>query len=129
METDWELEDWILEEGERIETKRLAEGDVSLSEIERLTREVWGFDIETLNGGVSQYFGNNGLRQWDEMRNAWLRHPGKSLGPIIAEVERVIAGADDPCRATFEASPYIEDFYYAHRMSLLAELRAAGSAA
>ncbi len=123
MATDWDLEDWLLTAGEGAERKRISNGYESLSPTERLVREVWVFDMETRNGGVSQYFCNHGLAQWQALRDAWLVDEVPSLEPIITEVERVIGGAADPYLATLGASPGIEAFYEAHQPSVLAKLR------
>ena len=121
MEVDWELEDWLLAAGERAERKSIA-GD-SLTATERLIREFWVFDIHTQNGGVSQYFANHEPAQWVALKAAWLPTRCPGLGPIIAAVDRVIAGAADPYLATLNASPGIEEFYEAHRSGVQRELR------
>jgi hypothetical protein len=126
VEVDWELEDWLLEAGERAERKVIAGG--SLSPVERLIHEFWVFDIHTRNGGVSQYFCNHELAQWLALRSAWLPKLVPSLGPILAEVDRVIVGATDPYLATLNASPGIEEFYEAHQLSVRRELRIAQGA-
>ena len=124
MTTDWELNDWFLNAGERAERKRIALGTESLSAYERLLLEVWLLDLETENGGVSQYFCNRGLDQWRILQSVWIVDKVPSLGPIITEIERVIASEFDPYLATLDASPGIEDFYDTHQPCVLAELRA-----
>lgn len=121
METDWDLENWLLEAGEQIEQKLIA-GEV-LSPAERLIREFWLFDIQTQNGGVSQFFCNEGLAQWQALKEAWLPHKIPSLEPILKEVDRVIFGASDPYLAALDASPNIEEFYDAHQQEVRRELR------
>ena len=121
MEVDWELEDWLLRAGERAERKAIAGGP--LSPIERLAREIWVFDMHARNGGVSQYFCNHGSERWQALKSAWLPEAVPGLGPVIAEVERVIAGGSDPYLATLSASPGVEGFYEAHQPSVLRELR------
>ena len=68
MDTDWELEDWRLDAGGRVEQKAIAGGD--LTPVERLIRECWVFDMHTRNGGVSQYFCNHGAEQWQVLKSA-----------------------------------------------------------
>lgn len=121
MEVDWDLENWLLDAGEKAERKSIA--GVLLTPIELLIREFWIFDIETQNGGVSQYFCNRELDQWQRLRSAWLPDFVPSLGSILTEVDRVITGAIDSYSATLDASPDIEDFYEAHRLDVLSELR------
>src|SRR5262245_11263633 len=120
-EVDWDLENWLLEAGERVERKALA-GD-SLTPAEKLIREFWLFDIETRNGGVSQYFCNHGKKQWRKLVSASLPKEVPSLTPIITQVERLIAGKTDGYRATLKASPEIEDLYETHQLNVRRELR------
>jgi len=121
VEIDWELEDWLLEAGERAERKAVAGGP--LTPTERLMREFWMFDIHARNGGVSQYFANHGPAQWQALKAAWLSAPVPSLGPIIAEVDRVIVGAADPYRAALAASPGIEALYESQQLGVRRALR------
>ncbi|QDT49536.1 DMP19 family protein [Symmachiella dynata] len=121
MDTDWELEDWLLDVGERVEQKATAGGE--LTPVERLIREFWVFDMHTRNGGVSQYFCNYGAEQWQALKSAWLPNDVPGLGPILSEVDRVIAGAADPYEATLNATPDIEEFYDAHQLNVRRELR------
>lgn len=121
MDKDWELEDWLLEAGERAEEKATAGRD--LTPVERLVREFWVFDICVRNGGISQYFCNNGLARWQELKSAWLPREVPSLGPILREVDRVIANAHDPYSATLNASPTIEELYEAQQPLVCQELR------
>jgi hypothetical protein len=121
--TDWELEDWILVAGERNELKCSTNGIHSLTPAERLIREVWLFDLNTKNGGISQYFGNYGIKQWEALQDAWLPSAVPSLRPIIAEVNRVIAGDVDPYLATLQASAGIEKLFHEHETQVLAELK------
>lgn len=71
MQTDWELEDWLLDAGDRAERAWLEGGDAALSPVERLVREVWLLDMETRNGGLSQDFANHELARWTALRAAW----------------------------------------------------------
>jgi hypothetical protein len=121
VDVDWELEDWLLQAGERAERKVIDGG--SLSTAERLIREFWVFDIHTRNGGVSQYFANHGPVQWQALKAAWLPAAVPGLGPIIAEVDRVIAGAADAYLAALAASPGVEAFYESHQLGVRRELR------
>lgn len=121
VDIDWELEDWLLEAGERAERKAIAGGD--LTPVERLIREFWVFDIHTRNGGVSQYFANHEAAQWQALKAAWLPAAVPSLGPILAEVDRVITGTADPYSAALTASPGIEAFYESHQLEVRRELR------
>ena len=60
-------ENWLTHEGGRIVRKVAAKGPDPLDERERLVYEVWLFDTEQRNGGVSQYFCNRSLDQWQTL--------------------------------------------------------------
>lgn len=123
VDTDWELEDWLLDAGEHAERKRIAQGAALLTPVERLIREVWLLDMEIRNGGLAQYFLNRGPGQWQTLREAWLPAEVPGLGPIITEIDRVIAGAEIPHVAAFEASPGIEERYEFLQEQVKLELR------
>ena len=120
MSTDWELEDWLLEAGETAERKALT--GRPLTAIEALIREFWVFDVQTQNGGVSQYFCNYPSR-WEILRTASGSKSAPALEAIVAEVNRVIAGSSDPYSAALAASPYLEQHYEKHQLEALRELR------
>lgn len=121
LQVDWELENWLLESGERADQKAISGGLLSPSE--RLIREFWLLDIHTRNGGVSQYFCDFEQARWLALRSAWLPDLVPSLGLILAEVDRVIEGACDPYVATLSASPGIDEFYESHQLNVVRELR------
>ena len=123
MVVDWDLEDWLLDAGERVTRKSQVQGDASLTRAERLLGEVWLFDMETRNGGVSQFFCNHGLARWQALCEAWSAEDVPSLGPIIAAIGRIIADSDDPYLATLNVSPGIEDLYESHQAEVKIELR------
>lgn len=128
MATDWDLEDWLLDAGEAAETKRVQRGDAALSPAERLVREVWLLDMEIRNGGLSQYFASRGRARWTALVAAEQGCGVPSLRPILAEIERVVAGADDPYLAALHASPAFEAFYELHQPAMLRGLRSLGAA-
>ena len=53
MAMPWDLEDWLTEIGDRVVRKMAASGPETLTPQERLIYEVWIFDTETRNCGVS----------------------------------------------------------------------------
>jgi hypothetical protein len=120
---EWEVEAWLLDAGEHATRKMLAEGASSLTRAERLVREVWLLDLEARNGGVSQYFCNRVLAHWQALREAWSVDHVPSLGPIIAEVDTVITGSDDPYLPALAASPGLDEMYEAHQAQMKIELR------
>ncbi len=120
MSTDWELEDWLLEAGEAAERKALAGSP--LTAIEALIREFWVFDVQTQNGGVSQYFCNYPSR-WEKLQAASGSKSVPALEAIVTEVNLVISGSSDPYSAALAASPYLEQYYEKHQLEVLRELR------
>lgn len=60
-----DLEDWLTEVGNQIVYKMASGGEAALTEKEKLVHEIWLLDTETRNGGLSQYFANWGLKQWE----------------------------------------------------------------
>lgn len=108
MATDWAAEDWLLDAGEETEHKCMARGVDALTPAERLLREVWILDMETRNGGVSQYFCNHGVERWQQLQEAWLSSSAvPSLRPIIDAINGLIANCA-AYQATLSASPAIE---------------------
>ena len=124
MEVDWELEDWLLDAGERAERKCIGGGEPS--PVERLVVEFWKFDMQALNGGVSQYFCNYDLCHWLAFKSAWMPDVVPSLGPILAEIDKTIARGKDAYDAIL-TSPSIDAFYHDRRLSAWREMRAAAS--
>jgi Protein of unknown function (DUF3592) len=85
----------------------------------------WQFDLSACSvprGAIADYFRTYGLPGWSALKAAWDRDAVPSLAPVLAEIDRVIAGRD-PTQALADASPDIEKFYYPHRAAILQELR------
>lgn len=122
MNSDWLLEDWLLDAGEKAHQKR-SSGEL-LSPLETFTREYWLFDMHAVNGGVSQYFCNYDLQYWAALRSAAPLENVPSFEQVIDRVDDIISGAADPYEAVIE-SPDIDDWYYDHRLSVIRELREA----
>ena len=123
MKVDYDLEDWLLNAGEKAARKEIA--GVALSPLERLTREFWSFDLQAMNGGVSQYFCNKGLAGWQSFKAAWLPEIVPSLGIIFTEVDRVIVDSTDAFNATLSASEEINCLYYERRLAAWREVQRA----
>ena len=92
----WDLEDWLTEEGDRVVRKAAVANSVdALDARDRLLYEIWLFDTEQRNGGVSQYFGNRGLEQWDMLTR--LAMPTLlSFSSFAARVNEVVGRSHDP---------------------------------
>jgi hypothetical protein len=118
------LEDWLTEVGDHVVNKMATPGAEALSPRERLIYEVWVFDTETRNGGVSQYFGNRGIEQWESLRAACRGHAMPHLKQFMEEVDRVIRGAADPYAAVLKlTSPLEEHYWSSYQGKIVAELR------
>ena len=118
-----ELDTWLTEEGDRLVRKiATTHGVDALDARERLVYEIWLFDTEQRNGGVSQYFCNRGLEQWrtlSEIASTALT----SFVPLAEVVNQVIDNSTDPYRALIKSAVNLDAYYQMHRVRLLAELR------
>jgi hypothetical protein len=71
-----DLEDWLTEVGNQIVEKMASGGEAALTEKEKLIHEIWLLDTEARNGGLSQYFANWGLKQWERCHALATTWPG-----------------------------------------------------
>jgi len=122
MELPLELENWLTEAGDVVVRKR-ASGGV-LSQREQLLFEIWALDTETRNGGLSQYFANRGLAQWNRCEAACA---GKlpSFMAFAKRVEAIISGKTDPYQALIECGTEADDLYYEYQTQIVRELQSA----
>ena len=120
-----DLEDWLTGEGDRVVRQAAAAGAPdALSARDRLVYEFWLFDTEQRNGGVSQYFCNWGLGQWETLsRLEAAALP--SFARFAAQVNEVVGGSEDPYRAVIESGMDLDAWYAQHQVELVTELRAA----
>ncbi|WP_020470409.1 DMP19 family protein [Zavarzinella formosa] len=120
----WDLEDWLTEAGGRVVQKMADCGHKTLTPEEQLIYEVWLFDTETRNGGVSQYFGNRGIEQWRSLRTAAESQNLPRLKQFMDEVDLLIGEAADPYAVSLAVSPPIEEVYWrSHQTGIVEELR------
>jgi hypothetical protein len=120
----WDLENWLTDEGDKIVRKAAALTESALDERERLLYEVWLLDTEQRNGGVSQYFCNWGLAQWNALSR--LAAPAlPSFRSFAANVNGVIANSDDPYQAVIVSPVDLDAWYDQYQIRLVSELRAA----
>lgn len=112
------LERWLTNAGDRVVRKAASAGtEPALDGHERLLYEYWLFDTEQRNGGVSQYFCNRGLKQWDALSR--LAAPAlPSFRAFAAIVDGVVGRSPDPYAAVV-ASPTDLDALYDERHDLL----------
>ena len=119
----WDLEEWLSDEGGKVVEKRATLGDAALSDQERLLYEVWLFDTETRNGGVSQYFCNRGNSQWLALcATAMSRLP--SFQTFADSVNQIVSGQSDPYEAVIESGDALDDAYESVQIRLVQEVQA-----
>jgi hypothetical protein len=122
MPLSWPLEDWLTETGDRL-VRKLAAGERLISPCEQAVHEVWLLDTEVRNGGLSQYFANEGLEQWRRCLAAVTPDIAPSFGVFSQQVTQLIAGADDPYRVINSLGAVAENLWYAHQEQVVSELR------
>jgi hypothetical protein len=118
------LEDWLTDEGDKVVFKIAELGCSGLVSRERLLYEVWLFDTEQRNGGVSQYFCNRGLEQWQSLCELTkLSLP--TFAPFAAAVNQIVAGSGDPYREVVRLGIDLDARYEEIQAELISELRLA----
>jgi hypothetical protein len=124
MVLPWDLEDWLTETGDHVVRKMAARGSEPLSPMEQLVYEVWLFDTETRNGGVSQYFGNRGMKGWNQLKSACENFPVPMLKQFIDEVDQALGSDPNPYKVALNTSPPLEERYWdVHQAGIVEELR------
>jgi hypothetical protein len=118
----WDLEDWITDEGSKILDKRILSPN-SLSSKENLLYEVWLLDTEARNGGLSQYFCNHGIEQWQACQAVAKTEGLKSLEIFAGLVNEIIQESSDPYTAIREKGNDAEDLWYLHQRHVVNELK------
>lgn len=94
----WDLEDWLTDEGDKVVRKAAAaNGESTLDDRERLLYEVWLLDTEQRNGGISQYFCNHGLAQWDTLSQLAIPTLA-SFASFAEKINAVVGRSTDPTR-------------------------------
>jgi hypothetical protein len=121
----WELDEWLTNEGDKIVGKAKATNGLdALNARERLIYEVWLLDTERRNGGMSQYFSNRGLGQWDMLSKA--ASPSlPSFVPFATVVNQVVGRSTDPYQAVISSKVDLDAHYDEYQVRLLTELKAA----
>jgi len=119
-----ELEDWLTEIGDQIVQKKAARGYAALSSREQVVYEVWLFDTETRNGGVSQYFCNRGLERWSALVGLARIFALPRLLESVEKVNAVVGDSDDPYRTVLEANVKLDTAFEQRQTEIVAELRA-----
>lgn len=117
------LEDWLTDVGDGI-VRKLAAGNGKLSSAERLVYELWLLDTEARNGGLSQYFANHDLQQWQSCIAVCAGASLQSFVPFAEAVSDIIAGAADSYDAINASERAGDDLWYAHKAQVVGELHA-----
>jgi hypothetical protein len=114
---------WLLKAGASVARKSITLGGLeALTPQERLLYEVWIFDMEQQNGGVSQYFCNHPIQQWDTASG--LTRPAlPSFNAFASTVDSVVGQSVDPYGSVIDSSVNLDDLYYEIRVQLLLELQ------
>lgn len=115
-----DLETWLSSAGDRV--LHMPE---PWSDHDQLIHELWLFDTEARNGGVSQYFGN-----WPERWALLSELTTKSLpsfAPVASAIDEVIAGGGDPYDAVLVADERLESVWHEHQGVIVAALREAAA--
>ena len=118
----WDLEDWITDTGADVLEKRLANAN-ALSSIEELIYQIWLLDTEARNGGMSQYFCNHGVEQWQACQA--VAHAGKlsAFVPFSDALNSIVAGTPDPYFAIRELGDPAEDLWLRYQLGVVQQLK------
>jgi hypothetical protein len=121
----WDFEDWLTEEGDKVVRKAATvNGPDALDACDKLIYEMWLLDTERRNGGVSQYFCNRGLKQWDALSEAAsARLP--SFKTFAIAVNNVVGRSTNPYKAVIESNVDLDRHYDEYAIQLLTELKRA----
>lgn len=109
--------------GDQIVNKKASEGEATLTEREKLIYEIWLLDTETRNGGLSQYFANWGLQQWERCHALATTWPLPSFSLFASGVSDILTGNADPSLALLSRDVEADKLYYAYQTSIVKELR------
>jgi len=115
-----DLDDWLTDVGNAVVQKP----EEARTEQERLIHEIWLLDTEARNGGVSQYFGNWGMDQWEICTAVTSRGAVPSFASFARQITHMIAGADDPYDVLIELGSAPDDAWDKVKVAVVSELRA-----
>jgi hypothetical protein len=117
----WDLEDWIADIGEVIAKQELLAAN-SLSPLQTLVHEIWLLNLEACNGGLSQYFCNRGLAQWQRCIAASKAAGLVAFLPFESAVSQCIASEPDPYMALVRRGASAENLWYTYQEPVLRQL-------
>lgn len=121
---EFALTDWLLKAGAALCRKGQNLDSLDrLNTIERLLYEFWVFDMERQNGGVSQYFCNHPILEWNTLFGLT-----QELLPTFRAfgltVESIVTGSADPYESVISSKIDLDHRYSEIRLPLLLELQA-----
>jgi hypothetical protein len=116
-----DLETWLCDQGDVVVRKESS--GTALTEQERLLYEFWLFDAEQQNGGVSQYFCNHGLAQWDKLCAVAINGL-PSFARFANAVSDVVGRSSDPYLSVIEATTNLDDVYDRSKTAMIEQLMA-----
>ena len=119
----WDLEDWLTEIGDQVVKKKAAQGFDALTTTERDVYEVWLFDTEARNGGVSQYFCNRGRERWAALLNVARNPRLPTLADFAGRIQGLIENAEVAYEAAVNAGDEPDTLYEQHQIQIMRELR------
>lgn len=118
------LEDWLTDIGDQI-VRKVAAGEYhAISSHEQLMYEIWLFDTETRNGGVSQYFCNHGVERWNVLLGLVHEAALPRLREFVEIVNKIVAGVVDLYRTVLDADVNLDTVYEQGQAEIVAELQA-----
>lgn len=118
------LTDWLLDSGASVARKCSTPASLDqLVSAERLLYEFWVFDMEQQNGGVSQYFLNRPVSQWNSL-HILARSALPSFSAFAMKIESIVSGAPDAHRAFHHIDVDVDGLYSSIRVPVLQELQA-----
>lgn len=117
-----ELETWLTEEGDRIVRLATTNGYTALTSDQQLTYQVWLFDTEQRNGGVSQYFCNRGIEQWGELQQVAMPS-SPAFASFAALVNQVICNTTDAYKTILTSPTDLDAAYITRRAQIFEDIR------
>jgi hypothetical protein len=121
MTLPWDLEDWLTDAGDRVVRKLASSPEAVLTDRERLIHEIWLLDTEARNGGLSQYFCNWGVEQWNECGTLASSGALPSFAAFADRVTALLPRDTDPYLAVLNADG--DDLWYDYQEAVVSELR------
>lgn len=118
----WDLEDWLTDEGDRL-VRLDPETQPDWPMLDKATYEVWLLDTEARNGGLSQYFFNNGHAQWNSCQSAVQACGIAEFSAFAEAVNAVVSTHADPGAEILRRGAAADGLWAEHQALVVAALR------